>query len=823
MNEGWNPGSREESRSDRTRVVLQGASLGLACLAAGWMGAWLLPGPLPLVSPAAGVALAGLLLLGVAFWPVVGVAAAAVELLQGSAPAFALVSGGGAALGAALAALLLRGARFHPRLDRVRDVLALAVLGAAASASASTLVSAAAMAMFDDPGTPTLGAVALARWLSEVTGILVVAPFLFALASDPAREDLPRAWPVEAVVGGALALFLGVALFGGRVPANLAGAALLLPLPLVLWGAFRLGLAGASGAVALLVLVGAWRTAGGTGPFADGALGGGSAAFWVYAITLAVAGLLLRALIAESRGTLKLLQGIFESSSEGILVIVGGRVVRGNSAAGHLFGTRGRERFVGVSLGELSPPAQPDGTPSPIAFERHLREADSAGGGHRFAWVWQRLDGSPLHAEVALSPLLVEGEAGHLAVVRDVTAQRAQQAILQRAREEADQANVSKTQYLGRVSHDIRSALTSNLGFSRLMTRDESLPARARDHAERIQRSGLNILQLVNDILETARVEVGRLAVSASSFELAALLQELSGTFRPRAQAKGLVLTLRTDGGLPEFVRGDLGKIRQVLTNLLGNALKFTPEGKVSLEVGGRTDPDRRQGWWLVFTVSDTGPGMSAEDMERVFGTTGGEEPLRVSSVLGLPGSLELARVMGGSLSATSREGQGARLVLEVPVEASEELAAGESATRRVVGLAPGEEDRRILVVDDREENRTLLSALLGRVGFQVKEAADGSEAIQAFAAWMPHLLLMNRQMPVMDGTEATRRIKVTERGKRTPIIMVTAGGFEDDSEEMLSAGADGIVRLPFSEAEVLREIERHLRVRWVYEESSDS
>ena len=820
MNEGWDPRTREREGpgSGRLGVMFEAGGLGLAYLGAALLGSWLFPGLLPLVSPEAGVALAGLVLCGAVYWPVVWVAATVAAVLQGASLGFAVVSGGGGALGAALGALLLRSGEFRPRMDRVRDVVALLVLGVAASSAASTLAHSAASVVFDPPAGGTVGEVAVARWLGDATGILLVAPLLLVLLSDRRREGLPRAWPVEAVLGGSLAVFLAVALFGGRLPAELAEASLLLPLPLVLWAAFRFGLTGASGVVLLFLSVGAWRTAAGDGPFAAGSLMGGSASFWAYALTLAFVGLLLGALVAEHRSSLALLRGVFESSSEGILVFAGGRVAHGNSAAGNLFGTRGRERFVGALLGELSPRDQPDGSPSRTAFERHQREADQGGGGHRFPWVFQRLDGSTFQAEVALSPLVVEGGPGHLAVVRDVTAQKAREAALLRAREDADRANVSKSQYLSRLSHEIRSALTSNLGFSRLLTLDESLPARARDHAERIHRSGLNILQLVGEILETARVEADRLAASPSTFELARLLDEVEAAFVPRAQAKKLALAVRADAGLPSFVKADIGKLKQVLTNLLGNAVKFTPEGSITLEVSSRVDVARPQGRTLTFTVSDTGPGIAAEEMERVFAPgESGQEP-GVPTVLGLPGSLELARVMGGSLTATSREGQGTQVVLEVPVDLAEEAEITEGG-RRVLGLAPGEEARRILVVDDLEENRTLLSALLARVGFQVKEVGDGSEAIQAFGAWQPHLLLMNRQMPIMDGTEATRRIKVTEQGRRTPVIMVTAGGFEDDREEMLSAGADGIIRLPLRESEILREIERHLRVRYVYDE----
>ena len=658
MAEGSMLASDEDPQADPLRVVLEAGGIALAYLAAGMLGWWLFPGELPLFSPAAGVAIGGLLLFGVAYWPVLWVAASALELLRDAPWLIALLAGAGSALAAALGALLLRGAQFHHRMDRVRDVVAFAALGAAVSPALASVVTSGTLALFGGLAGATLGEVVLARWHGDATGILVVAPLLLAFASDPRREGLPRTWPVEAIMSVGLAGLLAVALFGGRIPADLAAASLLLPLPLLLWAAFRFGLAGAAGVITVFLSVCAWRTAQGVGPFAAGSLTGGSAAFWAYAMTLALVGLLLRALIAAHRNALTLLGEVFESSSDGIMVIQDGRVTHANTAAAHLFGTRGKERLVGMSVTELSSGAQSDAPDAQVAFERHARQA-SRGGGHRFDWSHQRLDGSTFPAEIALSPLLVDGAPGHLAVIRNVTAQKAHEESLHRAREEADSANVSKTQYLAKVSHDIRSALTSNLGFSRLMTRDESLPMRARDHAERIHRSGLNILELVNDILEMAKVEVGRLAVSKSTFELAALLQELERTFKARAAEKKLVLSVQVDPLVPRYVRADHGKLRQVLTNLLGNAVKFTPEGSVSVRVSRKPDPDRPNGSRLVFEVADSGRGIPAEDMDRIFRPLGPDERPTVATVLGLPGSLELTRVMGGTPHPGGRRPRG--------------------------------------------------------------------------------------------------------------------------------------------------------------------
>ena len=820
MPEDWKPAEGRDR--DPLRVVLEGGGIGVAYLAAGLVGSGLVAGDLPLLAPAAGVALAGLLLYGVVYWPAVGVSATVLALVAGAPLWTAALVGAASTLSAVAGALLLRrGAGFHLRMDRVRDVMAFSVLGVAASPAIAAILGSAALAAGGAIASGDLARTILAWWLSDGTGVLVVAPLVFAIGGEPVREGWPRTWPVEATLGLTLALLLAVLLFGPRVPVELSQVALLLPLPLVVWGSFRLGLLGAAGAVAVLTLVGAWRTAAGVGPLAVAFPSAGSPPFWAYALTMGVSALLIWALVGEHRGSLRLLRAVFEGSSDGVLVFRDGRVIDCNAAAGRLFGARGREKLLGTPLTELSPKSQPGGASSREGFGRHLRDVEE-GGAERFEWLHQRLDGTTFPAEIALSALFVDGHPGHVAVVRDRTQQKAYEEELTRAREEADAANAAKTEYLLSVSHEIRSALNANLGFSRLLARDDALPARTRDHAERIHRSALHLLDLVNDVLEVSRVEVGRLALSTTDFDPRAMVRELESTFRQRADDKGISLDVRVDPDLPAFVRTDHAKLRQILVNVLGNAVKFTSRGVVSVRVSRAEAavPGRVR---LAFEVADSGPGIPPEELERIFRPAGAGGRRGVATVLGLAGSVELARMLGGQLHAVASGGEGSRLSLEVEVEEGKEVEAGEAAPRRVSGLEGGQEPPRILVVDDREENRTLLISLLARVGFEVREARDGNEAVHLFGEWSPHLLLMNRQMPGMDGLEATRRIRVTEEGGDTPIVVVSASGSEGDQDEIRSSGADGIVGLPFDEAEVLREVQRHLGVRYAYEETGES
>ena len=807
---------------DRLGTVLEGGGIIVAYLL-GWVVATgLSAGDVPLLSPPAAVALAGLLLFGIKYWPAVWASATFVALMGGVTPWVGIGIGTAHTLATVLGVgLLRRGAGFSVRMEGLRDVAALAVLGAGASQALAAVVSALVLVTAGLIPTTAFGDRILTQWLADVTGVLAVTPLLLALVDNPKREGWPVTWPIEAGLGLFVSIILSIALFGGRIPSNLAGAALLLPFPLLLWGALRFGLHGVATLTLIVSGVATWRTDWGAGPFGPAALRGEHLPLWIYVISLALAGLVTWALIGESRRSLMRFQAVFESSSDGIMLLRDGRIVHCNAAAVRLFGTRAADRLMSATLEELSPSRQPDQVPSDVGIRAHLEEAER-NGGDRFDWVHRRVDGTTFPAEIVLSPVLFDGRAALLAVVRDMTQHRAHEESLKLAWERAAAADRGKTEYLAKWSHEIRSALNANLGFSSLLARDPSLPAKHRDHVEKILRSGTHVLELVDDVLEMWRVEAGRMGFRATAFDLKALLRELEDTFRVRAAEKGLALAFQVAPEVPQFVRTDYGNLRQVLINLLGNAVKFTERGSVTFSVRVAHEEMKPGEVRFFFDVSDTGPGIRAEDLERVFmpapedereGTRGTGAPL------GLPGSRAFARLLDGDLTVRSREGEGSRFRLEIAARTAWEDEVLGAPERRVVGLAPGQKPRRILVVDDREENRTLLTALLTRVGFDVREAVDGMSAIEAFSTWSPDLLFMNREMPRMDGSEATRRIRVTKRGRSTPIIMVTAGGLGEEASDILAAGADGLVRIPFREAELLAEVEQHLGVRFTYEE----
>jgi len=407
---------------------------------------------------------------------------------------------------------------------------------------------------------------------------------------------------------------------------------------------------------------------------------------------------------------------------------------------------------------------------------------------------------------------------------------------LRHARTAADTANQAKSTFLANMSHEIRTPMNAILGFSQLMQRDPGLTVENRDHLEIINRSGEHLLTLINDILEMSKVEAGRITLNEGPFDLHAVLDDLGMMFRVRTDAKGLQLEVERDDAVPRYIVTDEAKLRQVLINLLGNAVKFTKEGGVALRVSGvrgqgagdeavpQTEARKpERGLELRFEVEDTGAGIPGQELGKLFDAFQQTESGRRAeggTGLGLAISQAFARLMGGEITVQSQIGAGSVFRFSINVREGEVAGVeGQEEPRPVASLAPGQPEFRILAVDDDERNRRLLTEMLGSVGFRTRLAVNGQEALAAFEAWHPHLILMDGAMPVMDGYEATRRIKATERGKQTVVVVVTSRAFEEDRKEALEAGADDFLRKPFKEHDLFARIRAHLGVEYRYAE----
>jgi CheY-like chemotaxis protein len=293
-------------------------------------------------------------------------------------------------------------------------------------------------------------------------------------------------------------------------------------------------------------------------------------------------------------------------------------------------------------------------------------------------------------------------------------------------------------------------------------------------------------------------------------------VREVVDMMQLRAQEKGLWLRLDQSSAFPRYIKGDEARLRQILVNLVGNAVKFTQQGGVTIRLEARWDDRLR----LLIEVEDTGPGISSEDQKRLFKpfvqlAEGGEQK---GTGLGLTITKQFVELMGGRIGVDSTPGRGSLFRVELPVEAAAAIEPTAASQGEVVGLAAGQPRYRILIAEDQRENQLLLTQLMSELGLEVKLAEDGEQCVRLFEAWRPDLIWMDRRMPVMDGEEAARRIRRLPGGDKVKIVAVTASAFREDQEEMLAAGTDDFVRKPYRFEEIYDCLSMQLGLRYVYQ-----
>src|SRR5919199_1295702 len=712
--------------------------------------------------PASGIALAAVFLLGYHLWPGVflgGCMAHFVgEQLTGAAFLSGLCIGMGNAIGTVLAAYLIkRSMENHQPLNRVRDVFSFVFLAALLSPIADANIGVTALCVFGEAPWSADGVVWRTWWISEVVGILVFTPVVLAWSQG---VEKPRQKFKKRFAEGAILIAFTIAItritFGGGYPV------VYMLIPLLVWAAFRFGQQTATVLVVIISVISIVGTVQDFGPFVRSSQNESLLLLQSFLGVIALTTLILSAVIAENEQA------------------------------------KTRLKLANAELQD--------------AFE-------------------------------TLEQKVVERTAE-----------------LAEAKEKAEVANDAKSTFLANMSHELRSPLNAILGFAQVMTRSKTLTPEQLENVSIISRSGEHLLTLINQVLDLSKIEAGRITLNENNFDLYRLLDDLEDMFQLKADDNALQLICDRTPEVPRYVRTDEVKLRQVLINLLNNAIKFTQEGGVSLRVDielnvGRLLAQRRSSYedvadvesysknlqpaniqhstssqpaniqpvTLKFEVEDTGAGIAPEELDSIFeafvqSKTGKEA--QEGTGLGLSITRQFVQLMGGAMVVSSQVDKGTTFKFDIPVgvvDAND--IESHQLIRRVIALEPNQPRYRILIVDDKPTNRQLLVKLLNPLGFELREACNGSEAIAVWETFEPHLIWMDMRMSVMDGYDATKHIKATTKGQATAIIALTASSQEEERAVVLSAGCNDFLRKPFREIDIFEIMHKHIGVRFVYED----
>jgi PAS domain S-box-containing protein len=488
-------------------------------------------------------------------------------------------------------------------------------------------------------------------------------------------------------------------------------------------------------------------------------------------------------------------QTLFETNSDAVVILDDKGFTDCNPATLSLFGMDSVDDFLNTPIPQLGTPTQANGVPAFDHASQYIQQARNDG--HAVMdWQGRRHDGSVFQAEIAMHAMQLEGRPVIQAIMRDVSERRAAEAAKEAAREAALQMARAKSQFVANVSHEIRTPMHGILGMSGLLLKTP-LDGRQREYVSTLKSSAESLLTIINDILDFSKIDAGKLSIERVAFSPVALAQDITALFQARALEKNLRLTLSLPDNPPDALLGDPTRIRQVLLNLVDNAIKFTHQGEVELRLAFENVKDEIG---CQFSVRDSGIGMGSETRERLFQAFSQADSSTTrrygGTGLGLAISSQLAELMGGRLVAESTSDKGSCFTLFLLLPPTT-LPLAELPSKSVTQL-----EGRILVVEDHPVNQKVLAHQLREMGLQYAMAANGTQALALLATDAFDLVLMDWQMPEMDGLEATRRIRQLPANTRDlPIVALTANANAGFREACLAAGANDYLSKPYTEA----------------------
>lgn len=427
---------------------------------------------------------------------------------------------------------------------------------------------------------------------------------------------------------------------------------------------------------------------------------------------------------------------------------------------------------------------------------------------HDGTWLWVQSYGRKTSAGNSGKPILIITDT-------DINEQKANELIMKQAVAEAEMANRSKSAFIASLSHEIRTPMNSILGFTQVMLEDDAIPAKHKESLDIIYKSGQHLLELIDDILDLSKLEIGRAEIQKGIVDLPELLNDVTSIFQQRESREAVSFEMSLDPDLPRFIVTDSGKIRQICTNLLSNAFKFTQKGKVRLLARG--ERTKANLYSLQISVIDTGPGIPDEEKPKVFsffGQAGVSKRTGDSHGLGLIISKNLAKFLGGDITFTSEAGKGSHFKLTVPVKLHDETESyGDSIkeSQPEEKVSPPQEfslqGAKILIIEDDNDNRELLARMLTPSGFELRKAESGNEGLQILGSWKPDLVLMDIQMPGLTGDSVISEIRHSPEWKQIPVIALTGNNTEAEKNRLLDLGANDFLAKPFSRLVMLDKI----------------
>ncbi|MEM9215733.1 MAG: ATP-binding protein [Cyanobacteria bacterium P01_F01_bin.150] len=417
-------------------------------------------------------------------------------------------------------------------------------------------------------------------------------------------------------------------------------------------------------------------------------------------------------------------------------------------------------------------------------------------------------------------------------------------AVIKKAQENAEIASQAKSKFLANMSHELRTPLNAILGFTQVMQQQHGLTTQHYNYLNIINQSGGHLLALINDVLDMSKIEAGKTTLNEESFDIYELLKTLKAMLQFQAESKGLVLIVDCAPGVPQWIHTDQHKLRQVLINLLGNALKFTQQGQVRLQVSLADEPGNKGRkilnpgpeshiQVLTFSVTDSGPGIAPDELQHLFDAfdQGQQGKKQGGTGLGLAISQSFVQLMKGEIQVQSQLGHGSQFRFDLPVEVVAAVGKTPASLSTVADITVNHPDYRILVVENDQNSRLLMMQLLIGMGFSVQAVNNGQEALDHCQQWYPHLIWMDFKMPIMDGCEATRQIKQwaatqspaqwdvelqspANLPQEFPIVIaLTANTFETERQRMLAAGCSDFVSKPIQRELILQKLSDYLGI----------